>query len=71
MRYGAGRRIGVVKLMDVYPEDMNLHEIDSSELSASTANNTTLPPLEITDGEKAQYEEERKKRKEARKAKEK
>ena len=42
-----------VKPMDVDPEDVGLHETDSSELSASTASNTTLPKLEMTDAEKA------------------
>jgi hypothetical protein len=58
-----------VKPVDVDPKDMGLHEIDSSELSASTASNTMLPQLEVTDAEKAQLEEERRKRKKARKAK--
>ena len=60
---------GVVKPVHVNPEDVGLHDTDSSQLSASTASNSTLPPLELTDVEKAQNEEERKKRKVARKAK--
>ena len=58
-----------MKHVHVNPEDVGLHNIDSSQLSASTASNSTLPPLELTDVEKAQNEEERKKRKAARKAK--
>jgi len=42
---------------------------DSSELSASTTSNTTLPHLEATDAERALNENERRKRKEARKLK--
>jgi hypothetical protein len=58
-----------VKPIDVDLEDRGFHETDSSELSASTTSNTTLPQLVATDVEKAQNEEERKKRKAARKAK--
>ena len=58
-----------MKPIDVDLEDMGLHETDSSELSASTASNTTLPQLEMTDAKKAQHEEDRRKRKAARKAK--
>ena len=64
-----GGGIGVVKPMHVDPEDVGLHETDSSELSASTASNTTLPQLEMTDAKKAQHEEDRRKRKAAREAK--
>ena len=60
---------GVAKIMHVDPEDVDLHDTDSSQLSASTTSNTTLPPLEMTDAEKVQYEREKKKRKAARKAK--
>ena len=52
---------GVVKPINVDPEDVGLHDTDSSELSASTASNSTLPQLEATDVKKAQNEEERKK----------
>ena len=64
-----GGGLGVVKPMDVDSEDVGLHETDNSELSASTASNTTLPQLEMTDAKKAQHEEDRRKRKAARKAK--
>ena len=50
---------GVVKPINVDPEDVGLHDTDSSELSASTASNYTLPQLEATDPEQAQNEEER------------
>ena len=42
---------------------------DNSELSASTASNTTLPHLEATDAERALNDNERRIRKEARKLK--
>ena len=42
---------------------------DSSELSASTTSNTMLPHLEATDAEGALNENERRRRKEARKLK--
>ena len=58
-----------MKPIDVDPEDVELHDIDNSELSASIASNTTLPWLEATDTEKALNDEERRKRKAARKAK--
>ena len=58
-----------MKPVDVDPERVELHDIDSSELSASTTSNTTLPYLEATNAEKAHNDEERRKRKEARKAK--
>jgi hypothetical protein len=58
---------GVVKPKDINPKDMCLLKTDSSELSASTASNTTIPQLEMTDAEKAQYEEDRRKRKTTRK----
>jgi len=44
-------------------------DTDSSELSASTASNTTLPHLEATDAEGALNENERRRRKEERKLK--
>ena len=44
-------------------------DTDSSELSASTASNTKLPHLEATDAERALNDNERRKRKEARKLK--
>ena len=44
-------------------------DMDSSELSASIANNTTLPYLEATDAERALIENERRRRKGARKLK--
>ena len=44
-------------------------DMDSSELSASIASNTTLPHLEAIDAEGALNENERRKRKEARKLK--
>ena len=34
---------GVVKPINVDPEDVGLHDIDSSELSASTVSNSMLP----------------------------
>jgi len=46
-----------VKPIDVDPEDVQLHDTDSSELSASTSINTTLPQLEATDAEKALNDE--------------
>ena len=58
-----------MKPMDVDLEDMGLHETDNSKLSASTASNSTLLQLEATDAEKAQNEEETKKRKAVRKSK--
>ena len=44
-------------------------DMDSSELSTSTASNTTLPHLEATDAEGALNENERRRRKERRKLK--
>ena len=44
-------------------------DMDNSELSTSTASNTTLPHLEATNAEGALNENERRKRKEARKLK--
>ena len=44
---------GVVKPINVDPEDVGLHDTDSSELSASTASNSTLPQLEATDAKKS------------------
>jgi len=46
-----------------------LHDTDSSELSVSTASNSTLPYLEATDPKKAQNEEERRRKIAARKEK--
>ena len=43
---------GVVKPINVDPEDVGPHDTDSSELSASTASNSTLPQLEATDAKK-------------------
>ena len=57
-----------MKPMDVDPDWVNLHDTDSSELSVSTASNTTLPYLEATDAERALDDNERR-RKEARKLK--
>ena len=62
-------RSGVVKPINVDPNGVELHDTDSSELSASTASNSTLPQLEATDAEKAQNEEERRRRWAARKEK--
>ena len=64
---------GVVKPINIDPEDVGLHDTDSSELSASTASNSMLPQLEATDAKKAQNEEERRRaaRKEKREAREK
>ena len=67
MELGGGS--GVVKPINVDPEDIGLHDIDNSELSASTASNSTLPQLEATDAEKAQNEEERRRKRAARKEK--
>ena len=44
-------------------------DMDNSELSASTASNTTLPHLEATDAERALNDNERRRRKDARKLK--
>ena len=44
-----GGGFGVVKPINVDPEDVGLHDTDSSELSASTVSNSTLPQLEATD----------------------
>ena len=43
---------GVVKPINVDPEDVRRHDTDSSELSASTASNSMLPQLEATDAKK-------------------
>ena len=43
---------GVVKPINVDPKDVGLYDTDSSELSASTASNSTLPQLEATDAKK-------------------
>ena len=48
-----GGGLGVVKPVDVDPEDVGLHDTNSSELSASTTSNTTLPQLEMTNAKKA------------------
>ena len=58
-----------MKLVDVDPERVDLHDTDNSELSVSTASNTTLPHLEATDAERALNDNERRRRKEARKLK--
>jgi hypothetical protein len=58
-----------VKLVDVDPERVDLHDTDSSELSVLTASNTMLPHLEATDAKRALNEDERRKRKKARKLK--
>ena len=54
---------GVVKPINIDPKDVGLHDIDNSELSASTTSNSMLPQLEATDAKKAQNEEERNKKK--------
>ena len=51
---------------DMKPVDV---DTDSSELSASTTSNTTLPHLEATDTKKALNDDERRRRKKARKLK--
>ena len=56
-----------VKPVDVDSERVDLHDTDSSELNVSTASNTMLPHLEATDAKRALNEDERRKRKEARK----
>jgi hypothetical protein len=58
-----------VKPVDVDPERVDLHDTDNSELSVSIASNTTLPHLDAIDAERALNEDERRKRKEARKLK--
>ena len=58
-----------MKPINIDPEDVGLHDTDNSELSASTASNSTLPQLEATDAKKAQNEEERRRRRAARKEK--
>ena len=64
-----------MKPINVDPKDVGLHDTDKSELSASTASNSTLSQLEATDAKKAQNEEEerrrrrRRRRREARKEK--
>ena len=50
-----------MKSVDVDPERVDLHDTDNSELSVSTASNTTLPHLEATDAERALNDDERKK----------
>jgi hypothetical protein len=63
-----------VKPVDIDPERVELPDTDSSELSASTTRNSTLPQLEATDAERAQNEEERRRmasRKEKKEAREK
>jgi hypothetical protein len=57
-----------VKPVDVDPERVKLHDIDSSKLSMSTTSVSMLPHLEATDAERVLNEEEKKKR-EARKLK--
>ena len=44
---------GVVKPINIDPEDVGMYDTDSSELSTSTASNSTLPQLEATDAKKA------------------
>ena len=44
---------GVVKPINIDPEDVGLHDIDSSELSPSIARNTMLPHPEATDAKGA------------------
>ena len=44
---------GVVKPINVDPEDVGLHDTNNSELSASTASNPMLPQLEATDAKKS------------------
>ena len=58
-----------MKPVDVNPKQVDLHDTDNSELSMSTASNTTLPHLEATDAERALNDDERRKRKEVRKLK--
>ena len=58
-----------MKPVDVNPERVDLHDTDSSELSMSTASNTTLPHFVATDAERALNDDERRKSKEARKLK--
>ena len=53
----------VWKPVDVDPKQVDLHDTDSSELSMSTASNTTLPHLEATDVKRALNEDEIRKRK--------
>ena len=57
MELGGGSR--VVKPINVDLEDVGQHDTDNSELSASTASNSTLPQLETTNVEKALNEEEK------------
>jgi hypothetical protein len=58
-----------MKPVDVDLERVEQHDTDSSELSVSTASNTTIPHLKSTNAERALNEDERRKSKEARKAK--
>ena len=51
---------GVVKPINIDPEDIGLHDTDSSELSASTASNSTLPQLEATDAKKLKMKKKKK-----------
>ena len=69
MEAGGGSR--GVKPVDVNSERVGLHDTDtdSSQLTVSTTSNTTLPHLEPTYGERVLNEEEKRKRKEARKLK--
>ena len=66
-----GRGSGVVKPINVDPEDVGLNDTDNSELSISIASNSMLSQLEATDAEKAQNEEERRRRRASEKRKEK
>jgi hypothetical protein len=52
-----------VKPVDVDPERVKLHDIDSSKLSMSTTSVSMLPHLEATDAERVLNEEEKKKEK--------
>jgi len=56
------------KPTEVHLEEVGLHhtDTDSSQLSVSTASNTTLPHLEPIDGERVLNEEDKRKKKEAR-----
>ena len=59
---------GDVQPMYVDLKDLDLHEMDSNELSASTAG-TSLPAVVLFDEEKAKRLEEKKQRKEKRRKK--
>ena len=53
---------GVVKPINIDPEDVGLHDTNSSELSASTASNSMLPQLEATDAKKLKMKKRRRRR---------